>query len=347
MESKFKISHRNWLQRIIIFALLLCVVGQTACTQKVNNSAAKSTKGKSKVESVKANELPLISQNGTKYVNAKNLVELLGLHGEWNGSSSSYSIGDKDVNYILKLNSREAQKEGDTIKLAAPPVLINQSLAIPLTTVSDLFQHEMSYSVNDNHLIVQENPKDSTIKIKSINDNYLDFGDDPDDPNKNVDLASSAHSSDISVFKSIKNKDEAVAVLANINIPQLIKKSKQYMGVRYIFGAAPYPKSGGFDCSSFTQYVFGKYGIKLNRLARDQAKQGISVSRKNLRVGDLLFFNVPGRFKSSNMVGHVGIYLGNQKMIDADTRPKNGVQITDINKPYWKKVFLSAKRVAS
>jgi cell wall-associated NlpC family hydrolase len=70
------------------------------------------------------------------------------------------------------------------------------------------------------------------------------------------------------------------------------------------------------------------------------------VSRQSLRRGDLLFFYVPGRFKSNNVVGHVGIYIGNRQMIHAGTEPKNGVQIRSIDRDYWKRTFLSAKRVA-
>lgn len=365
MDFKFKFNHRNWLRSGMVFTLLLCLVVQTACMQKGNNSVAQSTKGKSKVETLKGenqfnqnqipNKLALKSQNGVQYVNAKQLVDLLGFQSEWNKDNRSYSIGDKDVNFVLKLNSREAEKEGEMIKLASSPIIINQSFYIPLSALGDLFRQDMSYVVNDNHLIIQETQRNSTISIKSVNDqvninrndNSLDFADDPDDPNKQIAQASSALPNHLSVMRELNEDDRVVAVLANVDIPQLIKKSKQYLGVKYVFGAKPYPQSGAFDCSSFTQYIFGKQGITLNRLARDQAKQGTAVSRKNLRVGDLLFFNVPGRFKSSSMVGHVGIYLGNKKMIDADTKPISGVQITNIDKNYWKSVFLSAKRVAS
>jgi hypothetical protein len=54
---------------------------------------------------------------------------------------------------------------------------------------------------------------------------------------------------------------------------------------------------------------------------------------------------VPGRFKTDKIVGHVGIYMGNNQMIHASPKPKDGVQITNINQPYWKKTFLSAKRL--
>ncbi len=59
-----------------------------------------------------------------------------------------------------------------------------------------------------------------------------------------------------------------------------------------------------------------------------------------------MFFYVPGRFKTNKTVGHVGIYIGNMQMLNASPKPKNGVQITNINKPYWKTTFLRAKRIA-
>ncbi|WP_052486889.1 C40 family peptidase [Gordoniibacillus kamchatkensis] len=126
----------------------------------------------------------------------------------------------------------------------------------------------------------------------------------------------------------------------------LVRKGMQYMGVKYQVGAAPYPVSGRFDCSSFTQYVFGKYGISLPRLARQQAQRGTAVSRKSLRKGDLLFYYAPGAFKSNRAVAHVGIYMGGGRMLHSSPQPKDGVQVSDINAPYWKKTFLFAKRVA-
>jgi cell wall-associated NlpC family hydrolase len=337
MGSEFKLNPRKWLQSGMILIILSSLLVQTACMQKGNDSAAKSTKAKSKGLSTKnakgsqsqiLNKLPLISQNGVQYVNAKKLVGLLGFQSEWHADSMSYWIGDKDVNVVLKMNSREAQKEGDMIELASPPIIINQNAYIPLSAIGDLFQQDMTYAVNDNHLIVQENQNDLNFSMKSVNGDYLDFADDPADPNKLEQQASSA----------LTNHNPA--------IPRLVRKSKQYLGVNYAFGAAPYPQSGAFDCSSFTQYIFAKQGITLKRLARDQAKQGTTISRKSLRAGDLLFFNVPGKFKSSSMVGHVGIYIGNQEMINANNQPKFAVQITKIDNPYWKKAFLLAKRAA-
>jgi len=127
----------------------------------------------------------------------------------------------------------------------------------------------------------------------------------------------------------------------------VIREAEKYLGVRYDFGAGDYKDSHTFDCSSFTQYIFDKFGVSLPRTAREQGELGSSVSRSNLKKGDLVFFSVPGRFKSDSTVGHVGIYMGNGKMINANSAPEDGVQITDINKPYWQNNFLFAKRILS
>lgn len=125
----------------------------------------------------------------------------------------------------------------------------------------------------------------------------------------------------------------------------VIQEAEKYLGVKYDFGAGKYADTHRFDCSSFTQYIFGKFGVSLPRTAREQAQVGQSVSKDNLQKGDLVFFSVPGRFKSDSTVGHVGIYMGGGKMINANSAPEDGVQITDINKAYWQENFLSAKRI--
>jgi cell wall-associated NlpC family hydrolase len=126
----------------------------------------------------------------------------------------------------------------------------------------------------------------------------------------------------------------------------LIDDAKKYMGVRYDFGTGDYADTGTFDCSSFVQYLFAKFGVNLPRTAREQAQLGKAVPRDSLQVGDLLFFAVPGRFKNDNTVGHVGIYMGGGKMINSSPEPKDGVQICDVNSGYWLDNFLFAKRIS-
>ena len=94
----------------------------------------------------------------------------------------------------------------------------------------------------------------------------------------------------------------------------------------------------GFDCSGFTQYVFSYFGITLPRVSQEQQNVGVLISRENLRPGDLVFFGKPAH--------HVGIYVGNGKMIDA---PHTGdvVRIQSLNSDFTYGRRLTLKKVES
>ncbi|GAA2168161.1 C40 family peptidase [Pedococcus bigeumensis] len=83
----------------------------------------------------------------------------------------------------------------------------------------------------------------------------------------------------------------------------------QYEGLMYSYGGTS--PSTGFDCSGFTQYVFGRVGISLPRTAEQQRNATTRVS--NPQPGDLVFFGSPAY--------HVGIYAGNGMMWDS---PRSG-----------------------
>lgn len=115
----------------------------------------------------------------------------------------------------------------------------------------------------------------------------------------------------------------------------IIATSKQYIGVKYVFGGTT---PAGFDCSGFVQYVFAKHGISLPRVSRDQYKIGTSVAFSNLQPGDLVFFSLA----KNGVVDHEGIYIGNGQFINAAS--SKGVTIYTLG-TYWKSAYVGAKRV--
>ncbi|WP_028950064.1 C40 family peptidase [Sulfurihydrogenibium subterraneum] len=108
------------------------------------------------------------------------------------------------------------------------------------------------------------------------------------------------------------------------------------LGTKYSFGGN---SIDGIDCSSFVQHVFELAGYKMPRTAREQALYGYFVRRENLKPGDLLFFATYASYPS-----HVGIYIGNGKMIHASSRGRR-VEVADINQDYYIRRFLFAKRI--
>ncbi|MTV50863.1 LysM peptidoglycan-binding domain-containing protein [Heliobacillus mobilis] len=125
----------------------------------------------------------------------------------------------------------------------------------------------------------------------------------------------------------------------------IISTGKKLLGKPYKYGAQSMNPSS-FDCSSFTQYVYGVNHIKLNRVASQQATQGQNIDKGQMREGDLVFFwnNDTQNQKGLDRIGHVGIYLGDGKFIHCSTSDK-GVIISDINDKYYLKTFICARRV--
>ena len=98
------------------------------------------------------------------------------------------------------------------------------------------------------------------------------------------------------------------------------------LGKPYVWGATG-PDT--FDCSGFTSYAYSKAtGIYIGRTTYDQIGAGVSVSRDNLKPGDLVFPHA----------GHVGIYVGNGNIIHA---PRTG-DVVKVS-PIWS--FYGARRI--
>lgn len=92
----------------------------------------------------------------------------------------------------------------------------------------------------------------------------------------------------------------------------IIDAAKQYLGVPYLWGGTD--PDVGLDCSGLVQRVYADHGIEVPRVSRDQARAGRPVeSLDAAQPGDLVAFGSP--------VDHIGIFLGDNKMIVA---PKAG-----------------------
>ena len=101
---------------------------------------------------------------------------------------------------------------------------------------------------------------------------------------------------------------------------QVIAAAKKYLGVPYVWGGTD--PSKGLDCSGFVQRAYKDLGIDLPRVSRDQAQAGRPVaSLAQAKPGDLVAFGSP--------VDHIGIYVGNNKMIVAPSRG-DVVKIQDV-----------------
>lgn len=121
-------------------------------------------------------------------------------------------------------------------------------------------------------------------------------------------------------------------------VTDLIDNGLSLLGIRYRFGGNT-PQSG-FDCSGFVRHVFSDaLGVLLPRTAVEMARVGETIPKDELQPGDLVFFNTLRRSFS-----HVGIYLGDNKFMHANSRG-GGVRVDDMTGRYWAKRFNGARRI--
>ncbi len=116
-------------------------------------------------------------------------------------------------------------------------------------------------------------------------------------------------------------------------IEALIDFAKHYMGKPYVSGGKG---PDCFDCSGFVYYCLKGNGVPISYMTSHVWPKSVYITIPTLAEmvpGDILCFN-----------GHVGIYLGNNKMIDCVTSA-GGVRIASCTTPYWTKNFVCGKRV--
>ena len=102
----------------------------------------------------------------------------------------------------------------------------------------------------------------------------------------------------------------------------LVEAAMQWLGVPYLWGGCSHQ---GVDCSCFVKNVLATVGIKAPRTTVGQIAWATPVTRDQIEVGDLVFFNNTCSNCGANPT-HVGLAIGGGLMINAG----NPVQIQPI-----------------
>ncbi|HEY0296706.1 MAG TPA: C40 family peptidase [Bordetella sp.] len=154
-------------------------------------------------------------------------------------------------------------------------------------------------------------------------------------------------------LKGLSTADQAT--VPNLR-DRVVKMGLNAIGTLYRWGGDD--PDEGFDCSGLVRFVFRQTaGMTLPRTAREQHTAGQSVARQQLQPGDLVFFNgtvrtrihiTRGHHKSlrtvvSNVVSHVGIYIGDNQFIHAPVSGER-VRIDNLDASYWTKHYAGATR---
>ena len=133
---------------------------------------------------------------------------------------------------------------------------------------------------------------------------------------------------DLTAFADWAGKQEVTA-------DNIVNTAMTFEGTPYLWGGA---SSKGLDCSGLVRLTFMMNGHLLPRNASQQVNYGREIimecdhsitsdsdklyqemvrRTRNLQPGDLVFFGSPETFWSKEKITHVGIYIGNGKIIHA------------------------------
>ncbi len=119
---------------------------------------------------------------------------------------------------------------------------------------------------------------------------------------------------------------------------QIADYALQFVGYPYTWGGMD--PSTGFDCSGLVYYVYGQFGYSMNRVAADQARNGVHVDPSELQPGDVLCF-----YSSGSYIGHAGIYIGGNKFVHA-ANSRTGVIVSELSGYYADRGF-EARRIVT
>ncbi len=118
--------------------------------------------------------------------------------------------------------------------------------------------------------------------------------------------------------------------------PVIAQTAERFIGIPYRWGGNTVVD--GLDCSGFSKAVYNLCGISIPRTAQEQFHKGDDIDKPELQKGDLVFFG-----KSSGRITHVGIYIGEGKMVHAPKRGED-IQVTSIVEGRYSASFIGARR---
>ncbi len=128
--------------------------------------------------------------------------------------------------------------------------------------------------------------------------------------------------------------------LSDEDFEKLLLECEKHIGKPYEMGG---DGEDTFDCSGYTKWCFSKaLEIDLPRTAQEQYNISEKIHESQRKKGDLVFFEGTYNPGDGRIVTHVGIYVGNNKMIHAGS---SGVGYTDLGNSYWQEHFYSYGRV--
>lgn len=136
-------------------------------------------------------------------------------------------------------------------------------------------------------------------------------------------------------FTSLSANASLAIPAAAVKKAEILSHFHVWRGVKYQWGGVTHQ---GIDCSAYMQRLYrDEFAIGLPRTTGEMIHRGRQVGKRNLQVGDLVFF------KTGATTRHVGIYIGDGEFIHASS--SRGVTQSDLDTAYWSSRYLAARRI--
>ncbi len=206
------------------------------------------------------------------------------------------------------------------------------------------YVNKLDYNNNENMNLINWNSNENDVEFREILRRIFACYNGGPSYGMSVDLDNAQHNYPNKVFKyAMEFRDGGLTGSGTPVDNETIEKAIE-AGMKWV-GKSPYVWRGGrtqadvdagrFDCSSFVHYMYASTGIQLGDRSSvvtfSLVNMGQKIDPKDMQRGDIIFFD------TYTIDGHVGVYLGDGKFIHDG--PTNGVEITDINLPYWQQTF--------
>ena len=282
---------------------------------------------------------------------------------------------DNDIIEELTNAMKEVQKQQDTLKILKESIeqdklaqaelkekftakLKEQNKELAANNAEVSKNQESIESIQSNLAAIKKAAEESKVnnvtqatpnKKPSKPNNNNTTNNNQNNPKPPVDSNNSQTDNNQSDNNDQSNNDSSDDLTSNEKLGlQIANKALTRQGYLYVWGgghstsSVQNPNWTKFDCSGLVNWAHYQSGVNIGvGNTKTLANSGKSISKNQLQAGDIILFSSNGTYSG---IHHVGIYIGNNRMVHAPTEGEP-VQVSSLNNSYWQREWYSCRRL--
>ena len=282
---------------------------------------------------------------------------------------------DNDIIEELTNAMKEVQKQQDTLKILKESIeqdklaqaelkerftakLKEQNKELAANNAEVSKNQESIESIQSNLAAIKKAAEESKVnnvtqatpnKKPSKPNNNNTTNNNQNNPKPPVDSNNSQTDNNQSDNNDQSNNDSSDDLSSNEKLGlQIANKALTRQGYLYVWGgghstsSVQNPNWTKFDCSGLVNWAHYQSGVNIGvGNTKTLANSGKSISKNQLQAGDIILFSSNGTYSG---IHHVGIYIGNNRMVHAPTEGEP-VQVSSLNNSYWQREWYSCRRL--